>query len=124
MSKTTATVHLTKLAAAERQLNAAIRMFLMNEDELAVHTVAAAAFRILRDYKEKERGRSELADTLKRGFFYTARDLVVGKFVPDLGEKVTQCVHEIAAAIKRGEIKSPADVIVKTQGEKKLLERV
>jgi hypothetical protein len=71
MSETTATVHLTKLAAAQRQLNAAIRMLLRNEDELAVHTVAAAAFRILRDIKKKH-GRGELA-TVSTGACFTWR---------------------------------------------------
>ena len=38
-----------KLEAARRQLNAAIRMTFANEDELAIHTVAAAAYGIVRD---------------------------------------------------------------------------
>lgn len=63
-----ATLHLTKLAAAQRQLNAAIRMVLLDIDEVAVHTVVAAAFRILRDVKQT-RGRSELSDALNRGLF-------------------------------------------------------
>ena len=40
---------ITKLEAAGRQLDSAIRMFFANEDILAVHTVARAAFRILYD---------------------------------------------------------------------------
>ena len=39
--KTPASLHITKLAAAERQLKAAIRMFFAREDSLAVHTVVA-----------------------------------------------------------------------------------
>ena len=111
MSKTSATVHLTKRAAAQRQLNAAIRMLLGNEDELAVHTVAAAAFHILKDIKKMERGRSELADSLNRGLFYTARNFATGKKLPDfLDETLTRAVHKTADAIKRGEINSKADV--------------
>ena len=45
MPKDTVVVHVTKLAAAQRQLTAAIRMFLQGEDDLAVHTVAAACTR-------------------------------------------------------------------------------
>ena len=51
------TIHITKIAAAKRQLDAAIRMFFAGEDELAVHTIAAAAFRVLRDL-HKKRGKS------------------------------------------------------------------
>jgi len=40
---------ITKLEAAGRQLDSAIRMFFSNEDILAVHTVSRAAFRILYD---------------------------------------------------------------------------
>lgn len=40
---------LTKIDAARRQTNAAIRMFFEGEDPIAVHTVAAAGHRIVRD---------------------------------------------------------------------------
>lgn len=40
---------ITKLEAARRQLDAAIRIFFKDEDGLAVHTVSRAAFRILFD---------------------------------------------------------------------------
>ena len=40
---------ITKIEAVRRQVNAAIRMLFRNEDPLAVHTVAMAAFGILRD---------------------------------------------------------------------------
>jgi hypothetical protein len=36
------TVHINKIAAASRQLDAAVRMFFTKEDELAIHTVASA----------------------------------------------------------------------------------
>lgn len=42
-----ATLALTKVADAQRQLDAAIRMFFAEEDELAIHTAAAAAYRVL-----------------------------------------------------------------------------
>jgi hypothetical protein len=53
-------------------------MTLVDEDELAIHTVLAAAYDILRDLK-KQRGRRELADRLAVGVFAVASDLVSGK---------------------------------------------
>ena len=61
-------VYVLKLVAAERQLREAIRMFFEQRDELAIHTVASAAYRILRDMKEN-RGINEAADTQFRGIF-------------------------------------------------------
>jgi hypothetical protein len=78
MSQKTATIFITKLGAAERQLNAAIRMVLENEDELAIHDVAASAYRVLRDIKQK-RGRSDAFDLFQRGLFAIAEELATGK---------------------------------------------
>jgi hypothetical protein len=49
------TENITKLDAAERQLDCAVRLRLRNEDSLSVHTLAYAAFGILRDLI-RERG--------------------------------------------------------------------
>ena len=73
MSEMSGKVYVLKLVAAERQLREAIRMFFEQRDELAIHTVASAAYRILRDMKEK-RGLDEAADTQFRGIFYLVRD--------------------------------------------------
>ena len=70
--KTPASLHVTKLAAAERQLKAAIRMFFAREDSLAVHTVAAAGYQLLADLKAK-RGMNEAADTHLTSIFYAVR---------------------------------------------------
>jgi len=69
----TATVHINKLSAAKRQIQAAIRMFFQPEDELAVHTIAAAAYGLLKDIK-KDRGMSEAADVHLTSIFYVVRD--------------------------------------------------
>jgi hypothetical protein len=69
----TASVHINKLLAAKRQLQAAIRMYFQPEDELAVHTVAAAAYGLLKDIK-KSRGMSEAADNYLIAIFYAVRD--------------------------------------------------
>ena len=68
-----ARIHITKLAAAERQLRAAIRMYFAGEDELAIHTVASAAYGLLRDLKA-ERGLDEAADNYLASVFYIVRD--------------------------------------------------
>ena len=73
-----AQVYLRKEAAAQRQLDAAIRMTLHDEDELAIHSVVAAAYGILRGLKKKH-GRQELADRLGLGIFAIASDLASGK---------------------------------------------
>jgi hypothetical protein len=48
-------------------------MFFAGEDELAVHTVASAAYRIISDLKKK-RGRDEAADYYLTAIFYVVRD--------------------------------------------------
>lgn len=48
-----ASVSITKLSAAQRQIDAAIRILFSEEDPLAVHTVVAAAHRIVLDLAEK-----------------------------------------------------------------------
>ena len=45
-------VSITKLSAAQRQIDAAIRLLFSGEDILAVHTVVAAAHRIVMDLAE------------------------------------------------------------------------
>lgn len=69
----TASLHITKLAAAKRQLQAAIRLFFLEEDELAIHTVASAAYGLLKDLK-RDRGQSEAAESYRTTFFYLVRD--------------------------------------------------
>lgn len=68
-----AEIHITKMAAARRQLHAAIRMFFAGEDELAVHTVASAAYRLITDLGRR-RGRDEVGEVYKAAMFYVVRD--------------------------------------------------
>lgn len=72
-SASTAEIHLTKLAAAQRQLRSAIKMYFSGEDELATHTVAAAAYGIIKDLKSV-RGRDEAGDYYLTIMFYAVRD--------------------------------------------------
>lgn len=57
---------ITKLEAAGRQLDSAIRMFFANEDILAVHTVARAAFRILYDITKEGEAKVALDAHIKK----------------------------------------------------------
>jgi hypothetical protein len=75
MSEPQGTVRILKLAAAQRQLDAAIRMFFVEEDALATTTVAAAAYRILRDVAEK-RGQKVMADDWRHTMLGVARAFV------------------------------------------------
>ena len=77
----TATLHVNKLAAAKRQIQAAIRLFFMPEDEIAVHTIAAAAYSLLKDIKSA-RGMNEAADSYLASIFYVVRDYRRG-ILPD-----------------------------------------
>lgn len=73
MNKRSAAIHVNKLAAAQRQLCAAIRMYFADEDELAVHTVASAAYRLINDLK-LAKGKDEVADYYLTSIFYAVRD--------------------------------------------------
>lgn len=69
----TATLHVTKLAAAKRQLQCAIRLFFRHEDDLAIHTLASAVYGLLKGIKQ-DRGMDEAADTHRISIFYVVRD--------------------------------------------------
>ena len=56
---------MTKIQAAQRQIDAAIWMLFRNDDPVAIHTVAMAAFRILRDLA-KQRGLEHSVDSMIR----------------------------------------------------------
>jgi methylphosphotriester-DNA--protein-cysteine methyltransferase len=87
MNTTGASVHITKLAAAERQLRAAIRLYFAEEDELAIHTVASAAYRLINDLKAA-RGMNEAADTHLASIFYVVRDFRRGTLPKHISENL------------------------------------
>jgi hypothetical protein len=76
------TLQISKIAAAQRQLDAAIRMFFDQEDELAIHTVAAAAFQVLRDVTKK-RGRHFTLEVFRTGIWVIAKQYADGTLPPD-----------------------------------------
>ena len=75
-------LQISKLAAAQRQLDAAIRMFFQREDELAIHTLTAAAFQILRDLAKK-RGAHFTKEVFKSGIIEIAQQHVAGTLPAD-----------------------------------------
>lgn len=93
----TSTVYITKLAAAERQLKAAVRMFLSGDDELATHTVASASYQLVKDLK-KARGRDEVADVYG-GMLLTAATEVRNANPPDslgVGDELVKAAKGLA----------------------------
>ena len=74
-SPSTAEIFITKTEGARRQIDAAIRMLLLGEDDLAIYTVAAAANSVLRDLKSR-RGRDALADLYGSSLFALALQIV------------------------------------------------
>jgi hypothetical protein len=98
------TIQISKLAAAQRQLDAAIRMFFKQEDELAIHTVAAAAFQILRDIT-KQRGGHFTREVFRSGILSIAQQYVQGTLPPDKkamieGSSFMPTIAELAERIR------------------------
>ena len=71
-------------------------MTFANEDELAIHTVAAAAYRILRDILDK-RGRHDLENLYRAGLYRMAKDFVNGKLSKD--ELIELQIYDLVSAI-------------------------
>lgn len=59
-----AKIRVNKIEAARRQIDVAIKWLFLNEDPIAIHTLASAAFRILRDISDK-RNDSKMKQCLK-----------------------------------------------------------
>ena len=92
-----AKIYVTKLAAAQRQLRAAIRMYFYGEDELAVHTVASAAYCLISDLKS-QRGRDEVGDYYLTMVFYAVRSYRRGQLPSYLADnpKSLRWIHQMA----------------------------
>ena len=61
-------IKVTKLDAAKRQLETSVRIYFSNGDPVSIHTLAAAAYNIIRDVNKKRGGKpmllkEELIDT-------------------------------------------------------------
>lgn len=113
---------LTKILTAQRQLDAAIRMFLSFEDDLAIHTVGAAAYRVLRDLKAAQ-GKTELTDILSEVVFNVAQKIVNGEFsgLPaELSEKeeIGRLILSLTEAVRAGEVSTSNEVFITFRHEK------
>lgn len=75
-------VFVNKLAAAERQIAAAIRMYFMEEDPLAIHTVASAAMNLYADLLRR-RGKDPAVFLLGYGFLRAAKDFIDGRLTEE-----------------------------------------
>lgn len=96
-----AELYVNKLAVARRQLIAAIRMYFRDEDRLAVHTVAGAAFGILKDLR-RDRGKNEAIEAFRAAIFYAARDYKRGISLPDelrSDDAFMQLIEEVSQQI-------------------------
>ena len=104
MSALKSTIQISKIAAAQRQLDAAIRMFFQREDELAIHTVAAAAFQILRDVT-KGRGGHFTSEVFQSSILSIAQQYVQGTLPPNKkamieGSSLMPTIAELAEHIR------------------------
>lgn len=81
MTAKNSNVLITKANVAQRQLNAAIRLYFSEEDALAVHTVASAAYRVLRDLHLK-RGKGHAEELFRAGLFKAVVDYGKGIHPP------------------------------------------
>ena len=73
---------INKLASAERQLAAAIRMYFMEEDPLAIHTLASAAHNLYADLL-RHRGKDPAFYLVVFGLLATAKEYIAGKVSED-----------------------------------------
>src|ERR1700727_600867 len=98
------TIQISKIATAQRQLDAAIRMFFKREDELAIHTVAAAAFQILRDVTRGPGGHFT-GEVFRSGILSIAQQYVQGTLPPNKkgmieGSSLMATIAELAEDIR------------------------
>jgi len=105
---------LNKLGAAKRQLNTAIRLFFARDDEVAIHTLGAAAYRILRDLKAQS-GRLELSHLLTGVVTNVAQQIVSGKLaeLPDAfppESELGRFILEVAEGLRSGELRDLREV--------------
>jgi hypothetical protein len=89
ISRRKAQIFVTKVEVARRQINAAIRMVLANEDQLAIHTVAFAGYKILRGLLEKK-GRYDAEEVFMEGLYLWGKDIAKStKTLDDFGKQIS-----------------------------------
>jgi hypothetical protein len=111
-------VTVTKIGAATRLLESAIRLHLANEDALAVHVVASSAYRLLRDVAE-QRGHDHLEDLFGLTLYYLGRDYLAGA-IPSWAREtpfLADAAKTVGEAIRSGQVSGPADVELSLSAE-------
>ena len=88
MTSNNAYTPITKVLAAKRQIQAAIRLFFSKEDELAIHTIASAAYGLVKGLKHS-RGQNEAAEIYRTTIFYLIRDFRRGTLPKDFADDPT-----------------------------------
>lgn len=90
---------INKLSAGERQLSAAIRMYFLEEEPLAIHTVASAAHNVLSDLLS-HRGKDASIHGVIYGLLRAAKDLQEGELTEDevraWGEDALKTIRQYA----------------------------
>jgi hypothetical protein len=119
-NRSEAIVFINKLEAARRQLDAAIRMLFANEDGLAIHTVAGAAYRILRDMLAK-RGQHDLENLMRRGLIEYARSFLKGE-ISDVELKDMKILDHVSIVAKQ--IRDRIDVVTEDEINLELNEKI
>ncbi len=107
-------LYINKLAVAERQLGAAIRLFFMEEDELAIHTIASAAYNVYADLL-KVRGKEEWKFPLEYGILRAAYDLAHGELdkselIAEFGNDAASVILKISDSFSENPVLVPEDV--------------
>jgi hypothetical protein len=93
-----AEIYVTKLEAARRQIDAAIRMYFAGEDSLAIHTIAAAGYKILRDLLNK-RGMFDEDELLRVGIYLYAKGVADRKISMQELDKFVHSDHNFRPTI-------------------------
>lgn len=117
-------VFINKLAAAERQLAAAIRLYFLREDKLATHTVANAAYGIFSDLLSK-RGKNEFSFPLEYGLVRLAFDIASGTivdptFLSELNAEGNEEIRRLIDAFRGDPSLSPDQVSIELVGDHEL----
>jgi hypothetical protein len=88
MSVPQTTIAISKIAAASRQLDLAIRLFFAREDELGIHTLAWAAFTILRNLFKGRKSHLFAVELLRNGIYSMAHQYADGSMSKDMRNRV------------------------------------
>jgi hypothetical protein len=109
-----AEVHINKLAAASRLIDASIAMLTAEFDDLAICVVASSARNLLAEMKAA-RGGDHVDDMARWGVFYVARDHLAGTLPAEFYEfpGLIEAIEPIARMIENGEISSVNDLSIK-----------